>query len=429
MSHSRTKRFILYATCFSLVALWWTVAFSSRDVRSSSSIAATIAEPPTLPPFYSSLSEINRDTLKTALAGDTNLMTQLLSAWDVDAKLMRSEGVETAQRLTEPELLQAHKLAHQLQNCTTSELNELRQLTRAKEIIDDTGQPFNLTHWSHKNFLPQTHASASILLALIEPKHIVALPRGIRQESHIYPRSLLSQIPLDADRYQSEKLFNSHPDLAFIAHYSLPSTVTALRNQGIEVFAHNQTDKIPDIIDGVVRMSHTVNRPLKGQLMAIFMKGAIMAIDNRAQLIQQSSDQWPSRVLYLNAYSNYSTPTARTLTAHLLNRLKLDHLISERESNQGSSEFSRTITLEEVVSLNPEYVLLSTTQKNRSQLTQRLMKEPALGRVEAVQQGHVIAVDESIQSSPSQYVVLAYFDLFDGITTSLGITSPVNAGP
>ncbi len=40
---------------------------------------------------------------------------------------------------------------------------------------------------------------------------------------------LTNRIPLNIDRYNSEKLYMANPQVAFVAHYSHPSVLQALR--------------------------------------------------------------------------------------------------------------------------------------------------------------------------------------------------------
>src|SRR5690606_7206820 len=91
---------------------------------------------------------------------------------------------------------------------------ELESQARSLIIFDDEGIPFQPST-TQQIFLPQTFVSASFLLALASPQEIAALPKGMRAQTHLYPKVLTDQIPLDTGRTNSEQLYRLHPGTAF----------------------------------------------------------------------------------------------------------------------------------------------------------------------------------------------------------------------
>ncbi len=398
------KRYWTILSLFLVIALWWWITLSAPSETSSAhSDSEKIAA-------SSAIADLPRSALREALAGDVALIEELLKKWMADAKRLTKEGTKKVVFLSEEELKRAEDLSYQLLHYSGDQLAQLREAHRLKLIIDETGVALNLEQ-PPERFLPQTYSSASILMAISEPESIVALPKGMRDHSSLFDPSLLDAVPLDADRYHSESIYNRKPEVAFVAKYSLPSTLETLRRQGLKLFSYSKTDAVDEVIDGMVKMGNVVNRPLKAELMALFMRGALMNLDNH---VRASDEKLPKRPLYLNAYAHYSCPTQRTLPSELLARVKRNELIRLHDP-QKSSAWRLPITFEKIAMLNPDCIIVSTSKENRYSVVSRLLSEPSLAETTAVKQKHVVAVDEAVQTSPSQYLVLAYYDIIEAL--------------
>jgi len=391
--------------CLTLFILgWWFLAFQKSDLKPSHQLITSDPGPKVEIHFLSELSSFDRNTIQKALSGDTNTMIQLMAEWDLDAQIMEKHGVKGIRRLPQQLFLQGQILGRQLLNSTPEQLDRIREQVRSKKIIDDNGFTIAL-HQPPSRFLPQTYAAASFLLALTTPEHIVAIPQGIRNQTNLYPRSLTQQIPLDIDRYNAERLYQAKPEIAFVAHYSHPSVVQALNNQGVELFTLKAINTVKEIRNALVRIGNVVNRPLEAELLSLFIEAAMVAIDNRVQAYTTFQPNPPQRPLFLNHALHYSVPTAKTLTGQLLARMGF-HI---ENLDEGKNEWMTPIDLEQIVNLNPDCLIIATSTEKP--LYQKITQEPALANLPALQRQRLHFVDKETQFYPSQYIVLAYYDL------------------
>ncbi len=386
------------------IGLWWALAIG---LRNNGAPPDTDIKQATL---SSKIDSHSRSSLKEALAGDITIALSLLEEWQENANLLSKQGWKGVKHLKPEAIQRARELTHKLLTYSKEELATLREAHRLKEVIDESGVVLDLTDPPLK-FLPQTYSSATLLLSMADSDQIVALPHKMRTESDLFPEGKMEAVPMDADRYNSEALFNREPDVAFVASYSLPSTVETLRRQGLKLFSYSKTDGVNEILEGMEKIGNIINRPLKAELMSLFIKGALLHLDNH---VLAEGNSMPKRPLYLNAYSQYSTPTLRTLPAELMTRMNRRELLALRDP-QGSSEWRLSISLEEMAHLNPDCIIVSTSKKNSEGVVRRLLSEPALAATAAVQERRIVAVDEAIQTSPSQYLVLAYYDLVEAM--------------
>ncbi len=395
----------LYGAIIALIAGWWFYAFAPSKHQPSSQSQISFPAPELAPnqSLMKYLSPLHRDTLKIALGGDFSLMTNLISEWDVDAQILKSHGVADVKRLTRQEFLRSQILLRQLSNNSKEELQDLSHFYRANTVIDDKKQHFPLSS-PYSRFLPQTYVSASFLLALTEPESIVGIPKGLREQTLLFPNKIMEKIPLDIDRFNSEKLFLAQPELAFVSFYSHPSTLNALSAQGVDLFHIDEINSLPEILNSLERVGHVINKPLQSELLKIFIVAAMTSIDNRFHALgfNETNGDTP-RILLLNYHQSYSTPGKRTLVAQLLQRIGIPAY------NDDESSWSISLDQEQLLHLNPDCLIFATSKPDA--LHAYISQTPALSQLSAVKNQRLFYVDDIVQNFPSQFIVLAYYDL------------------
>lgn len=378
------------------ILAWWAIAFHGSSI-STRLISYNKTNDISSANHRQGLSEITRSDLQEALAGNLKLMNQFIINWDIDAQQLQDQGFTDAKRLPLSVLVRSREIMHQLNLNTDYQPSQ-------EIIFDDTGNGFLLTKPYHR-FLPQTYAVASFLLAIAPIHEILALPSQLRKQTQLFPESITSQIPLDIDRYNGEKLFLASPEVAFIAHYSNPTTVEVLSKQGAIIYTMRNPATIDDVTAELLNIGHLVNRPLQAELLKIFMDASFLALDNRLLL----QDKQPT-LLYLNYYHNYAVPTLKTLTGQLLGRLsKWDTSLKYVKETQSSDNWMLPIDKERILNLDPDILIIAA--EDYSSLNSEIRNDPALKQLKSVRNNQLIIVDEAIQHSPSQYILLAYYDL------------------
>lgn len=411
-----------YLLSISAILAWWYFAFlfpltfhhtglpEAKDPPSSK-------EPP--PKFLSYLSPLKREKIQEALAGNVKTMTSLISDWDVDARILEKQGLFNVRRLSREKFLKAQMIGRELANSSDDELRALREKLSEKAIEDDMGNRFNLP-LPYQKFLPQTYFAASVLLAISPPESIVAIPQGLRLQQELYPPTITERIPLDIDRYHSEEIYRQKPDVAFVAHYSHPSTLQALQAQGIPLFTIKSIDTIPQITSTINKIGQMANRPLEAELLTLFMESALLAIDNHLLAMSQSviEELGSPRVMFLSHLTQFSIPTSNTITGKLIEQLESCHFNFITLHAKEREKWMIPVSQEQILELNPDCLIVAACDKKNMRLN--LMENPALQSISAIQNNKVFVIDAAPQA-PTQYVVLAYFDLADALIQA---TSP-----
>lgn len=400
-----------------MISGWWFCAFSNF---SSPCVSTTRTFRPKETAHYvnfvQTLSPIKRKLIHQALAGDIALMAKLIIDWDLDAEIMMERGLSSIHRLKRSSFVRAQILARQLLSSSPEEIEFLRNQFRLKQVSDDHGLTISLDK-PFSRFLPQTYVSASFLLALCPPDQIVALPQGLRHLTQIYPAEITRQIPLDIDLTHSEKLYHSKPQLAFIADYSHPCRIQTIKNLGIQLFNLKNINSVQEIYEALYRVGHLINRPLEAELLTLFMESSLIAIDNRIQILKQIFPEAAmTQFLYLNYYTQFCLPSKNSLPLQFLRRTHSHNLLIADLIQEYDDGLSTPLSYERLLHLNPKCLLLSTHEENL--LKKKIYCNPAFAGLTAQQSDQIFFLDASIQESPTQYIVLAYFDLFKAIESS-----------
>lgn len=396
--HTIHQTMVLYASRLSwkvyfpviiFIFTWWFLGLKPAKQQISSGTPAEyivskplqLVEPPTL-------SNWNRSTLQQALSGNFSLINKLITEWDIDAQMLRASGHVEVKMLSRDNFLRSQRLARQIQ-------------TKAQE--KDNTQP--------QRYIPQTYVAASFLYALVDAKQIVALPSGLREQKELFPKQWTNQIKLDIDRHHSEKIFLSNPQIAFVSPYTHPATMEALREQQVKLCSIKSPDCIADIIEGLIEIGHRVEKNNEAELLALFMESAMYAIDNRLAFIKQSWTNETPQILMLHYHNQFTTPTVRGITGQLLERLGLEvPLCGSTLEPQG---WTRLIENEQIINLNPDCLIVATTKP--SWVKKEIDSNPIFNDLCAKQQESIFFVDDTIQQFPSQYIVLAYYDIFHAL--------------
>ncbi|WP_068470122.1 ABC transporter substrate-binding protein [Candidatus Protochlamydia phocaeensis] len=410
---------LLYSLMISFVMGWWTLAFRANsshmlDTSELETPALTLNTADLLP--Y--LSPIQRESLRQALAGDIPLMLDFIASWDRDAQILTEKGVNGIQRLSSDAYLQAHLIARLIQESPSDKLQELNCRLRLKSMRDDAGHIIQLED-SFTRFLPQTYVAASFLLAIAKPQELTAIPKGLRELPQLYPSEALERIPSHIDCYQAEKLYLTQPHLAFVAHYTHPPMLEMLRNQGIKLYTIKNIDTLADIQETLLKIGHASNHPLEANLLALFIQASLLAIDNRFRALEELIYQPDSfkTVLYLYYHQNYMMPTDKCLTGQLLQRAFALHKGLSCPIPSSQHEWRIPFEQEKILNSNPDCLILSLPP-SVSGFKNWIAHHKMFQELPAFHSRRIFYVDEAVQESPTQYIVLAYFDLFQALASA-----------
>lgn len=388
----------LAAICF--IFTWWTLAFSSLQhapAQTNTPVCTPLEPHQAVTPCP--LQPFMRDEWHKGLTGDVPTMMKLLAEWQVETELLTAKGcIKTA--LFSPSLfLRAQELARLV-------LARERGWHEAPPPYawqtDDGGALLSLSA-PPSRFLPQTELSAAILLTLCPSRHIVALPARMR-ELPLFPPEMLARVPFNIDRYNSESLCALKPDVAFIAHYTQPSTVQTLQQQQITPFLITRLNSLDEILQSISKIGQVVGEVEKSELLVLFVQAGIAALEQRLMACAPllPAEHYP---LYLEAFATLSAPTKRSLSGQLALHLHLNEALDEETGNAWSIPLNQ----ERLHNLKPTWIVFSLRDCKKN--LPLLLEHPLLKDTPAAASKQIFAVEEAFQTSPTHFLLLAYYDL------------------
>lgn len=413
--HFLSHSWFVYFFIISFILGWWMVAFHPTTppitnlptTSLSSSLSLNNAQ------LLDELSPIQRATLHHALAGQFSLMLSFIDQWDQDAKFLIQKGVKGIQRISSEKFLQAQILGHLLEKSCSEHLHFMNCKMNLEWMQDDDGNYLRIDD-DFQRFLPQTFVAASFLLAIAPPQEIIALPKGMRYLPQIYS-SKLDSFPSHFDIMTSEKLHLTLPNIAFVAPYSHPPVLEFLRDHKIQLYKFKPIESLDDIQDALLKVGHVTNHILEAQLLAIFMEASFISLDNRLKALEKTyTTPTPyKKLLFLCFHQHYMQPTMKSLTGQLLARIlkHCPHLSCTIPESR--TEWSIPYQQEKILLTQPDYLFISIPNIAYSQPI--LENQKALHQLEAFKSHRILYMDEVFQESPTQYIVLGYFDLYQAL--------------
>ncbi|MDB2614429.1 hypothetical protein N9Y92_04670 [Chlamydiales bacterium] len=304
---------------------------------------------------------IDRNSLVAGLRGDWGEVERLIALWSMEADTLKSYGLSDIQQLSPKEFKEAIQLSKWIQSAHY--------------------QP------PQKKILPQTYVSATILLACASEDQLVALPQGLRSQEELFPKSKTSKIVVNCHELNAETIYQTKPNLAFVASYSNPTFLKTLDLLQIPRSATDQINTVEDVYQTIEEVGRQSAYPYQGRLLSLFVKGALFASENRLIMVTPGKNL---EILYLTYGNPYHLPSPNTLLGSLLQRLKINAFVESK-----NSFWEIPITLEEIKEKNPHALIFSN---NRAPLPS-LKKYP------------IYSVSEVVQNSPTQFIALAHRDL------------------
>lgn len=389
---------------------WWTLAFmpkpathltSTVQISQDNSSVASNVDP--------ALSALNRDAIISALAGDFKQISRLLLEWDMDAQLLQHRGVKNIERLPQNKLLTALDLIYQLQTENEPAITLLRNEYRKPFVLDDCQQRFDCKPSTPK-ILPHTIATASFVFALNGTDNVIAIPKAIREKQPYFPDVQLDTIAYDCDRSHGEAIAALKPDIAFVASYSNPASLEALRRQEVKAFTLSDLNTKEDIINAIERVGAVINRDLEAFILTTFIDAAFLCIDNRIAALKEQKPPF-EKPLVTYYYGQWYFPTYKTLTSRLAERAGIPYSMKTLFDSTQSIMWLQPVTSEQLVFYNPSDLIVAADNHSSLHLD-HLLRLPFFSEIDACQHAKVQMIDAEIQQSVSQHIVLAYFDLY-----------------
>ena len=258
-----------------------------------------------------------------------------------------------------------------------------------------------------RRLFPASATAVDFALALTERDALVALPRQAllyspaaesEAERAPFPEELLF------DRYETESVLATRPDLVLVHTYQNPATTARLRELGVAVVV------LPDVHtrDDLARTLRLLGRVLGAEDRA---EQVLTELNERVERLRARTAGRSDRVLaYTNFGSGASCPGSETAYDVLIEMAGLRNAASEA----GLVGFA-SVDHEWLLRCDPDWILVSTNAPGSafSASEAALRGEEALATLRAVREDRILRLPSELYASTSHHLVSAAERLVD----------------
>ncbi|MBO8165384.1 MAG: ABC transporter substrate-binding protein [Brevibacillus sp.] len=246
-----------------------------------------------------------------------------------------------------------------------------------------------------------TLGTDEILLSLVEKSRLVAVTKYSTDPGISNVAGQTDDIEGKIESSNAEQIIALNPDLVFVASYTSQDVVKQLRDAGLTVFLFQTFDSIDQMKENIVTVGKAVGEEEKARQIVADMNERLDAV---AKKVEQIKD----RPTVLSYTPDGYTGGLGTSNDDIITRAGGRNLAAE-----AGIEGWQVISLEKVVELNPDVILLSDWNPGHPNFADTLRGDPVLKDVAAVKNNRVVTVPGKHLTSVTHYVVNGVEDVFD----------------
>ncbi|MFH0943909.1 MAG: ABC transporter substrate-binding protein [Planctomycetota bacterium] len=243
--------------------------------------------------------------------------------------------------------------------------------------------------------LPTTTGAADLVLALIAPERVVGVPKPYLEfaveEGAKWPEDRVFT------QFTAEVLLAWDPDLVVTGSWQSQDTISWLERSGVKVL------RLPTIksLDDIRASIRSLGAALSAEERAADL---LQEIERRNQALRESSG--PRRTLTALAYTNFGSggwAAGKATTADLMIRLTGLQNAAGGDRQEGHA----SINIEELLELDPDFLVVSRPSDAYGATLAFLRAEPALAHLSCLKNGRVIELPSALYSSSSHHLLTA----------------------
>jgi len=256
-----------------------------------------------------------------------------------------------------------------------------------RTVVDGLGKEIELLSPPQRIFSTAL-AIDNVLLALVEPERVVGVTRFAQDPEQSYVVDKLRDHMVILDSLNAELVVATNPDIVLAASWNNPDEVRLIEDLGYPVYIFAGFNTVQDALDLVRRVGEITGED----------EAAARLIDSFWQqyddIVRRIEGRERPSVL---AWDTWSTTTGLNTSMHDIIEMAGGVNLAAVHGIEGW----QTIDAEAVIAMAPEVIVTYESEE----FVERLLNDPALQSVPAVQNGRVYAIDHA--ESATHHVILA----------------------
>lgn len=248
---------------------------------------------------------------------------------------------------------------------------------------------------------------------LVGPERFAAVSTSTANPLYSNVAAEAEKVPTKVGR-KSEDVLAARPDLVVASPFANKDLVQQLTEAGLSVVVSDLQDSLDGHASNIRFLAHLYGEEERGEALIVQVEERLDRLD--AVVAEQPAEKRP-RVIYLTEKLN--TPGHNSTVDGIIRRAGGINVAAE-----AGIERWQQITLEKVVELRPDVILVAEAQAGQKDFGMELLAHPALKAVPAVVQQRVYGLPGRLTSTLSHYNVrgaeelakLLWPDAFQGVT-------------
>jgi iron complex transport system substrate-binding protein len=237
---------------------------------------------------------------------------------------------------------------------------------------------------------------ADLLVEIVHIDRIAALPSTVHEFGGAAMWYRNHPEVTTFEKASAENLLALQPDLILWSGFQEETAVNVLEKQGVSVLRFDFYRTVADIRQTIETVGRAVGEPGRAELLLARFDARLAEVEKRVANLPRP------RVL---SYSNYGTGFAAGLNESYDEILRLSGAknVSEETGKTGNYQ----ISFEQILQLNPDWLVVVGDAGLNSPQAQIVLNEPALANLPAIQQKRIAVVPDRYYSNINHFIATA----------------------
>lgn len=253
-----------------------------------------------------------------------------------------------------------------------------------------------------QRIVPTNAAATDLVLALVEPDRVVAVPEQCETWSNA--GEALARVEGRFPHYRTEALLGLEPDLVVTHAWQDVDTTEALRRAGARVAVLSEVTAFEDLLRDVERLGEALGEPTRAE-------GIVADLRERREALRASRPERRPRALVYTNYGSGGWTSGPGSTADLL--FDLAGLANAATELQANDHFQ--IDFEAILTLDPDLFVVGADDEGWSATGALLANEPALAGLGAIRAGRIVEISTRRLDTASHHLLRAAEELASAV--------------
>ena len=282
--------------------------------------------------------------------------------------------------------------------CSFREDKQTAKDTTGYTVTDDSGRHVYLRN-KPSRIVSTTYGTDEILIELVDVKNIKALSRWAGDPEITFITKEQAAAVGKTVYPSAESILALKPDIVFVSITSGKEVAKTLEEMGVTVYVADSPKNYEAMKKKVLGIALAVGERQKGEAMIGAMDAKLAALNERLKLITPEKEKKVMAFSFIGAIGR---------KGNLLDDIFRHAHVRNCAAEAGLEQESGPLSKEQIISINPDVILLPTWDFNSdtstSDFAKELLNDPAIKDIGAIKNNKVAFVSDRYRYVASQHI-------------------------